>query len=177
MMTYQKNPFLSYSKDSCSINIRNECGFSLLETIIAATMMLFMANGLILAWQMAENRSRSIDQFTQAKMELETAYETTQRVLRSQALINTLTLLNDGHGISFTGVDGSSWIFEQSESNYLCTRNGITETLISGLCDTVEFTISEARVFFLITINAPAAWTGEIDDLTLSGRILLRNIE
>jgi hypothetical protein len=176
MMAKLKKALLCYSRGSRPM-MRNENGFSLLETIIAATMMLFMANGLIFTWQMAESRSRAIDQFTRGKMELEIAYEKTQRTLRSQARVDTLTLFNNGHGIRFTGVDGSSWIFEQSGANYLCTRNGVAEALIVDVCETVEFSVSEARVFFSIAIANPAAWTSETSDLSLSGRILIRNNE
>lgn len=155
--------------------VKTENGFSLIETIVSVAMLLLLITGLVLALELTETRGRGFDQYVQVKEELEISFETTLRTLRSQARSGTVTIINNGQGITFTGMDGMNWTFTKTGSDYYLVHNGISDILMKGSCADSQFQFSGSEVDLTLSAVAPAGWAGDIGDLATEGHVRIRN--
>lgn len=153
--------------------IQKNDGFSLLETVVSIALVAFFITGLVITWEFSETHERGLEAYWVVKEELETAYEITHRNLRNYARSNIQTDLEQ---ISFTDNTGTKWLFFKDGDRYKMTRNNVTKDLISQSCTQVSFTLSGATVTIVLAVAPPPNWKGETSDLTIRGKVLLRNL-
>lgn len=155
--------------------IKDQSGFTLLETVLSVAMIALLIPGLFLTWELAETRSRGLDQYAQVKDELETAYEIIARTLRGQAISSSVSVTHGGQGISFTMADGSTMSYTRSHGDLMETRNTSQRILLRNSCEDVRFSVNGKKVHIEVKGITPSAWKGETDDLTVTGYVYMRN--
>ncbi|HYH04528.1 MAG TPA: prepilin-type N-terminal cleavage/methylation domain-containing protein [Bacillota bacterium] len=148
-------------------------GFSLLETVVSIALVACFITGLVITWEFSETRERGLEAYWTAKEELETAYEITHRNLRTAARTNIQT---DLERISFYDATGANWVFFKDGDQYKMTRNSVTTDLISRSCTQVSFSLNGAMVSIVLAVAPPTNWKGNTSDLTIRGKVLLRNL-
>jgi hypothetical protein len=167
------------------INLKNRIfsqrGLSLLETIVAITLMGLIINGILVAWVFTETQQSGLEEYWQARSSLDLAYETVVRSLRDQARASTVAAISSpGAGISFTGTDGTIWQFYRSGNSFMRTTVSAgpitkTDTLIADICNNATFSIAgNPKITVTLSVIKPGEWTGT-DNLTLTGTALVRN--
>lgn len=151
-----------------------ENGFTLIESIIAVILVTLTISGLFLAWYMMETRDRSLEQYWQYKETVELAYQITHQTVRTNAKFATISTINSGEGLSFTGTDNLMWTFTKDGSNYKLVHDGKEEILISNICNKSVFGLNGTEVNITLGVMTPVNWTG-LNDLTIDGQVYLRN--
>jgi type II secretory pathway pseudopilin PulG len=155
-----------------------ESGFSLLETVIATMLVGMLISGLVITWQFVDSRQFLLDQYSQNKEALETAYEITTRALIGEAVSSTVLLINGGQGIQYQSTDGSIWSFTKDGRDFKRIHRTATmvesETLLKATCETVLFTKTGSKVAITLRVTTPSGWT-QSDDLLINGSVYPRN--
>ncbi len=150
-----------------------ENGFTLIESIIAVTLVSLTITGLFLAWYFVESRDRRLENYWQYKETVELAYQVTHQSIRDKAGL-PITLINSGQGISFTGTDNKSWTFTKEGNNYKLVHDTKEEILIANICNNANFIVTGNMVAINIGVTTPPDWTGA-NDLNINGEVLIRN--
>ena len=158
-------------------NSTKKNGFSLFEVILSVALVSLLLNGLFAAWYIAETRQRGLEDYWEAKETLETAFETTHRILREKADgSQPINILLGGQGIEFTDInDGSVWQFYVTDgTSYKQVHNG--EKVLLDNCNYINFNKVDARsIEITLGVSKPSTWAGGADDLRIHGRVYVRN--
>lgn len=154
---------------------KKENGYTLLETVLSIAMIALLIPGLFLAWEVADSRSRGLNDYAQVKEELETAFEIIARTLRGQARSSSVTVTNSGQRIVFTDTVGTSIAYFLQSGDLVETHGGIERILIDDHLSVVEFQASGKKILIRLSSLPPLSWKGSPADLTVEGYIYLRN--
>lgn len=154
---------------------KNESGYTLLETVLSIAMVAFLIPGLFLTWELADSRSRGLDEYTQVKDELETAYEIIARTVRSQARYGSTAITGGGKVLTFTDTNGVNISYFLQNGNLIETRATVQRILIPNVCNNVNFTASGRKITIQLVGITPPTWQGISNDLTIEGHVYIRN--
>lgn len=154
--------------------LKNENGFTLLESIIVTILALLAVSGILTSWHLLESKDRSLENYWRYKETLELAFQVTHHTLRSTAEFSSMAIINGGQGISFIGTDGMSRSFSRVGDHYKFVQNGVEEFLIEGICDHAAFVLNGNNVDLVLGVGIPPNWNGK-DDLNIEGTVYIRN--